>query len=69
MVKSLNDFYHRQLTLQTRTGTFANSVDPDEITHDQLSHQDLLCQSVSNFVLTAVFATLDMPNFSDGRVH
>ena len=27
--------------LHTKTGTFANSVDSDEMAHNDLSHQDL----------------------------
>ena len=30
-------------SLQTNTGTFANSADPDETAHNEPSHQDLQC--------------------------
>ena len=32
-------------SVQTNTDTFTNSVDPDEMAHNKLSHQDLHCLS------------------------
>ena len=31
-----------------KSGIFANSVDPDETAHNELSHQDLHCLSFSS---------------------
>ena len=57
--------------LQTRTNTIANSVGPNETTCNKPSHQDLHCDSVFDcrLKLKPLFASLDMSNFKDRRVH
>ena len=50
-------------SLQTNTDTFANSAYPEP------SHQDLHCNSVLDFWLKPLFATMDVSKIRDGRVH
>ena len=52
--------------LQTKTDTFANSVDPDEMAHNEPSQQDLHCLP---FWLASPYETVDMSKFKAGRVH
>ena len=55
---------------QTKTITCANSVDPDEMAHNELSHQDLHCSPFClDFRLKQVFALVVMFKFKIGRVH
>ena len=57
-------------SIQTNTGTFANSVDPDETARDEPSHLDLhYLPYVIDFLLKCLFATTDVSKFRDGRVH
>ena len=52
-------------TLWTKTDTFANSIDPDEIVHYEPSHHNLQFYIFD----MSLFATVDMCKFKDGRVH
>ena len=53
--------------LQAKTYTVANSVDPDEMAHKELSHQDLHCLPFCNFrVQTQTWKCL-YQNWAGGR--
>ena len=57
-------------TRQTQTGTFANSVDPDEMADNKPSHLELHCLSFCSYVLTdTLFAIIDLSKYKDVRVH
>ena len=66
------DFELRGLTLsslQTKTNTFANSVGPDETSHNEPSHPDLHCLPFSFvYVLTTLSLLMDMSKSKDERV-
>ena len=52
------------------TISYANSVDPDEMAHNEPSDWYLHClHSVFDARLKTLFASVDMPKFQDGRVH
>ena len=55
-------------SIQTKTYTIANSVDPDETARDEPSHQDLHCLSFEFGILNAtVICTDDMAKIKDRR--
>ena len=47
------------LTPKTKEVKFANSVDPDQMAHDEPSHLDLLCLPSSLSVLDTIFLWLN----------
>ena len=50
--------------------SFENSADPDEMAHNEPSHQDLHCSAVClDFRLRPLFGTMVLTRFKDGRVH
>ena len=54
----------------TKTSTFANSVDPDKMAHNEPSHQDLHCfPFYFDFLLTSLFTTVDTSKFKAGICH
>ena len=72
------DFFYRTYNLlaltlsalQTKTDTFANGIDPDEMAHNEPSHQDLHFLPFCSWILTGTpFATVDMSKFKAGRGH
>ena len=65
--------YYKCLThsaLQTKPGTCANSVDPDETAHNEPSHQDLHCLTFRfDFWLTFLQMYLQLWTGLYGNVH
>ena len=62
------------LARQTKTDTCANSVDPDETTRNEPSHQALHCLPFCFFFffyfrLNPIFVSVDMSKFKDESVH
>ena len=55
-------------SLETRTDTAANRVDPDEMMSCLIRIYNI-CHLVFNFVGSAIFEMLEMPNFNNGRVN
>ena len=54
----------------TVTDTYANSVDPDEMAHNEPSHQDPHClQFYFDFGLKPLFGIMVLTKIKDGRVH
>ena len=56
-------------TINPNQNQYLCSVDPDEMAHNEPSHQDLHCHSLFYFRLKPLFASVDMSNFKEGRVH
>ena len=57
-------------TWQTKTDTSANRVDPDEMTRNKPSYQDLHCLPYClDFRRKTLFASMDISKFKDGIVH
>ena len=55
-------------TMYNSTDTYANSIDPDEMAHNEPSHQDLHCLPFCfDFSLTSIFATMDTSQFNDRK--
>ena len=49
---------------------FVNSVDPDEMVHDEPSHQTLRCLPFCyDFLTETLFGTMFLARFKDGRIH
>ena len=66
--KSIDIFLLALSVLQTKTNTCANSVDQDEMAHNEPSHLDLHCLSFY-FRLKPLFASMDKSKFKKKRVH
>ena len=62
-------WYQTLSALQTKTDTFANSVDPDKMACNKPSHQDLtVYQSVYDFRLKLLLSTMDLFKVRDRRI-
>ena len=49
---------------------FANNVDPDEMAHDEASHQDLHCLPFCSWLTTNfLLGVMDVSKYRDGRVY
>ena len=66
--QSINPFNSVDLYKSTGTGTDANRVNPDEMAHNEPSHQDPHClQFYYDFWLWSLFETMVLTRFKDGR--
>ena len=53
-----------------KTATFANNVDPDEMAHDEPSHQDLHCLPFCSWLTTNfLLGVMDVSEYRDGRIY